>query len=66
MMHNYIIRNTRSLRQNASTTPEEKNKAAERGKGRDSSSSRYSARSRNKQYCAARGIGDLYVARPIY
>ena len=60
------IRNTRSLRQNASTTPEEKNNAAERGKGRDSSSSsRYSARSQNKQYFAARGIGDLYVARPI-
>ena len=59
------IRNTRSPRQNASTTPEEKNNAAERGQGRDSSSSsRYSARSQNKQYFAARGIGDLYVARP--
>ena len=68
-MNEYVgipIRNTRSPRQNASTTPEEKNNAAERGKGRDSSSSsRYSARSQTKQYFAGRGIGDLYVARPI-
>ena len=58
----YNIRNTRSPRQNASTTPEEKNNAAERGQGRDSSS-RYSARSQTKQYFA-RDAGSVICTSP--